>query len=166
MVLIVKLNANFAAMEARLRNAPKAIQSAIHPIMNAAGAKLEDQLVRIISDKTGIDPDAIYSGLIRRDATDLSPHLEIRAEQSRFPYVRWVTAHDDKVCPVCSARDGVIYTTMEIRYDYPAHPNCRCELVDVSLGAELLEAAPEPMAEAVSSITDAVMQAATEAWNR
>ncbi len=51
---------------------------------------------------------------------------------------RWQTAEDDRVCEICTALNGVMFTLDEFEsgsfrvdgYDYqlrpPAHPGCRC----------------------------------------
>jgi hypothetical protein len=55
--------------------------------------------------------------------------------QSRIPsstgMYQWVTANDDRVCPICMARDGMTYSTSSMPY---VHPNCRCKLEDVAGG--------------------------------
>lgn len=38
----------------------------------------------------------------------------------------WVTAGDDKVCPLCAALEGKQFTIQEARGMLPLHPNCRC----------------------------------------
>lgn len=38
----------------------------------------------------------------------------------------WVTAGDDKVCPICADLDGKEFTIQEARGLLPRHPNCRC----------------------------------------
>ncbi len=40
--------------------------------------------------------------------------------------VRWVTQHDERVCPDCDERDGVVYDIDNIP---PSHWRCRCYLV-------------------------------------
>jgi SPP1 gp7 family putative phage head morphogenesis protein len=40
--------------------------------------------------------------------------------------VEWLSAHDDRVCPVCASMDGKIFTLDEASGLIPAHPNCRC----------------------------------------
>lgn len=38
----------------------------------------------------------------------------------------WTTAGDDRVCPLCSAESGRVYTLAQARGLIPLHPNCRC----------------------------------------
>ena len=48
---------------------------------------------------------------------------------------KWITARDDRVCPICRELDGVVVGKHELfpgGYDRPgAHPNCRCDIVPV-----------------------------------
>jgi SPP1 gp7 family putative phage head morphogenesis protein len=65
----------------------------------------------------------------------------------------WLTARDDRVCPICNALDGTNFTTREMRNNAfeiggttfrlrpPAHPNCRCSMT-VSLGVTSDDVAP------------------------
>lgn len=45
-----------------------------------------------------------------------------------FYQVMWLTAEDEKVCPVCNSRDRHVYN-IDLVPQYPDHPNCRCVLV-------------------------------------
>lgn len=47
--------------------------------------------------------------------------LGIRAE--------WVTAGDDRVCPLCAPLEGKTFTVEQARGMIPKHPNCRCSWV-------------------------------------
>lgn len=38
----------------------------------------------------------------------------------------WSTAGDDRVCPLCSEKEGQVFTIAEARGMIPLHPNCRC----------------------------------------
>lgn len=40
--------------------------------------------------------------------------------------VEWSTAGDDRVCPICAALEGKVYTIDDARGLIPQHPNCRC----------------------------------------
>lgn len=46
--------------------------------------------------------------------------------------VEWVTAQDDRVCPLCLAMEGRVFPIEEARGLIPLHPNCRCAWVPVS----------------------------------
>lgn len=43
----------------------------------------------------------------------------------------WVTAGDNKVCPLCAALEGRTFTIDEARGKIPLHPNCRCSWTTV-----------------------------------
>ena len=45
--------------------------------------------------------------------------------------VEWLTAGDDRVCPVCESYGGKIFRIDDIDGKLPAHPNCRCVPVPV-----------------------------------
>ena len=45
--------------------------------------------------------------------------------------VEFVTAGDDRVCPICEALSGRIFSIDEARGVIPVHPNCRCAWVPV-----------------------------------
>jgi SPP1 gp7 family putative phage head morphogenesis protein len=47
-------------------------------------------------------------------------------------YAEWVTAGDDRVCPLCQPLDGVIFTVEEARGLIPRHLRCRCSWVPAS----------------------------------
>ena len=48
--------------------------------------------------------------------------------------VEWSSAGDDRVCPMCSALDGVVLTIKEARGILPRHPNCRCAHIPANVG--------------------------------
>ena len=41
---------------------------------------------------------------------------------------RWITKEDEKVCPVCRPRDGMLLLKSELAA-HPAHWGCRCSLL-------------------------------------
>jgi len=45
----------------------------------------------------------------------------------------FVTAGDERVCPICAALDGKIYAIAQARGVIPLHPRCRCSWVPVWL---------------------------------
>jgi len=51
-------------------------------------------------------------------------------------YAEWLTTGDGKVCPRCSAIEGVIMTVKEARGLLPLHPNCRCAWMPANVGEE------------------------------
>lgn len=55
----------------------------------------------------------------------------IRTAQSRgVGYVRVLASNDERVCPVCAARNGRVYPVD--RVPLPWHPRCRCVAVEVN----------------------------------
>lgn len=45
----------------------------------------------------------------------------------------WKTAGDGRVCPECSSLEGIVYTLKEAESLLPAHPQCRCIALPLSL---------------------------------
>lgn len=55
--------------------------------------------------------------------------------------VRWVTANDERVCPICRGLDGRVSSLLDAgRNKPPAHPNCRCNEVPVIAERWLIDA--------------------------
>lgn len=53
--------------------------------------------------------------------------------------VRWVTARDERVCPICRGLDGQVSSLFDFsRPRPPAHPNCRCGELPVILESLLI----------------------------
>ena len=46
-----------------------------------------------------------------------------------YEFVRWVATEDERTCPHCSSRSGLIFQVDEVVM--PAHPLCRCAMVPV-----------------------------------
>lgn len=46
-----------------------------------------------------------------------------------YNYVRWVATEDERTCPNCASRSGLIFRLEEVVM--PAHPLCRCSMVPV-----------------------------------
>jgi SPP1 gp7 family putative phage head morphogenesis protein len=49
----------------------------------------------------------------------------------------WSTSHDDKVCPLCAAKDGLIMTVEEAHGLIPYHTLCRCAWLPANVGESL-----------------------------
>lgn len=45
--------------------------------------------------------------------------------------VEWLTAQDDRVCPVCASKAGNRYSVEEAHGILPQHPQCRCTFVPI-----------------------------------
>ncbi len=43
----------------------------------------------------------------------------------------WSTAGDPRVCQVCQANEGKVFTLKQIRWLIPIHPNCRCVAIPI-----------------------------------
>jgi SPP1 gp7 family putative phage head morphogenesis protein len=52
--------------------------------------------------------------------------------------LEWMTASDERVCPVCGALDGKQYSIEAPERMPPAHPSCRCWLAPVVMSAKEL----------------------------
>jgi SPP1 gp7 family putative phage head morphogenesis protein len=50
------------------------------------------------------------------------------AKKGGWTRFQWVTANDERVCPVCGPRHGKVYHYEEIP-EIPVHPNCRCAVI-------------------------------------
>ncbi len=48
--------------------------------------------------------------------------------------VEWSTAGDDRVCPLCSPMEGVVFKIKEAHGLIPRHPNCRCSFIPTNVG--------------------------------
>lgn len=53
--------------------------------------------------------------------------------------VEWSTAQDDRVCPLCSAVDGIVVKIKEAHGMIPRHPNCRCAFLPANVGESTAE---------------------------
>jgi len=52
-----------------------------------------------------------------------------RALQQGLGHVRWIATHDERTCPTCASRHGLIYAVGAVVA--PGHPRCRCSLSPV-----------------------------------
>lgn len=50
-----------------------------------------------------------------------------RYRENNVQQVQWYATLDERTCPWCGARHGMVYERDEM--DVPAHPRCRCDLV-------------------------------------
>lgn len=102
-------------------------------------ARLNESLIAIndnpIIFNSNATREALRRGihLFQRQVRNMSDTVTDEARRQAFDdtgvtKVRWITQQDEKVCPVCRDRNGVVYPL----YDVPAkHPNCRCYLIPV-----------------------------------
>ena len=45
--------------------------------------------------------------------------------------VRWMTQRDERVCPVCGPRDGIVIGINDLSNFPPVHQNCRCWIIPI-----------------------------------
>lgn len=169
MALLVRIKTEFGDLEAKLASIPGIIDAELPEIINRHGNDILHAAEAVIAERLGIPVDAVAADLTRHDATPLDAEFELQSEPAdsgRFPYVRWITQGDDKVCPICAPRDGVVYTVAETRYMFPAHPNCRCELEPVDLGGELVSVATDALSEALNSVSNEALDIFTREWDK
>lgn len=50
-----------------------------------------------------------------------------RYEEAGLDEVIWISAHDERTCPICAKLDGRVFKTEEA--PVLAHPNCRCVII-------------------------------------
>jgi len=48
----------------------------------------------------------------------------------------WITADDERVCPLCKSLDGVVLKVKEARGLLPRHTNCRCAWTPANVGED------------------------------
>ena len=67
--------------------------------------------------------------LTRTETARIINTASLRAyQEAGVNYVEWVTADDEKVCPICGARERKVYQ-VSLAPNCPDHPNCRCVLI-------------------------------------
>ncbi len=54
--------------------------------------------------------------------------IVLRSKEAGF-HVRFVTARDERVCPICIQFDGDVFHPLDVWNFLPRHPNCRCYFV-------------------------------------
>lgn len=67
------------------------------------------------------------------DTIFVTEETRILAEmiQNAFPYYRYMTEEDSRVCPYCRPLNGLVFDTIDARVGYnlpPMHPRCRCRI--------------------------------------
>ncbi|MEM4498025.1 MAG: phage portal protein [Nitrososphaerota archaeon] len=71
-------------------------------------------------------------GVFNRALTAIMGWARDEGEFGGKGVVRWVTAEDEKVCPMCSSLEGKTWSLDELEtaafMQPPLHPNCRCRL--------------------------------------
>lgn len=113
-------------------------------------ADLADTIYQILRDglATGLHPYQVARQI--RDATAMSlrrAKVIARTEMMRAHHnasidiyeaarvegvkvkAEWLTAGDERVCPICASLEGKVFTLEEVRPMIPVHPSCRCVAV-------------------------------------
>lgn len=65
-----------------------------------------------------------------QDAANTGALTAMRQNGGVVEAYEWLTARDERVCPICAPRDGKRYT-LDTWERPPIHPQCRCSLVPV-----------------------------------
>lgn len=164
MALRLIIKSDFGKMEAMLEALPEKIDRALTETVNSAGYEISRNAVNMIASHIGASPAAVEQAILRRAASTMDPSYTIEATDAKFPMVRWRTQRDEKVCKICGPRDGHLFTTMEVRYMFPAHPNCRCQLEQVSIARELVAAAPDAEMNILGRGAERVMEVIVKGW--
>lgn len=165
MALIVTIKADFGTLQAKIGSVQSNLISGIDAVLNHHGDLMTDAALLLITANTGVPNNEVNAALDRYRATGLSQRYEVRSNQDKFSYARWITARDEKVCPICKPRDGVIYSYAELRYIFPAHPNCRCKIEPVDIGSELVAVAPDVIDDATTRSVQDILALFTKVWN-
>jgi hypothetical protein len=164
---VIKVTVDVAEIERRLKVVPKELHARIPSALNIAGYRMEAHAVRlmVMQEFRGQVPEpAVYEGLWPSRATDLDHTFTLDSDQSLFPYHRWITRDDEKVCQICEPRHNRIYSSLELEALFPAHPNCRCIVPPEPLGDALIRVAPQVTSKAVRDAVDYMVQGFLEFW--
>jgi SPP1 gp7 family putative phage head morphogenesis protein len=100
----------------------------------------------VMPNTTGFSPQSKYNanslvtGMAINAITDTMADATVsKLDQLGDPNekVKWVTAHDERVCPICDRLDGSIWDINDPDLKQPpddTHENCRCELQPLGFG--------------------------------
>lgn len=129
-------------------------------VLNRIGNRTYSRVAAAMSESIGapVRGDDVKDALKATEASFLAPEYLIETQTERFKYVKWITAADDKVCPICAPLHNQIMLesaalTLEIHGGPIGHNNCRCHLEAVDLAGSMLGVAPAivtPAAEEIS----------------
>ena len=56
------------------------------------------------------------------------------AREKGFTVGKWITTIDNVTCPICEGNHQRVFKIDTLIKDFPAHPNCRCEIEFFSNG--------------------------------
>lgn len=101
-----------------------------------------DDIMRRVRDVMGISTNrsqgyranfnrvqTITRTLVNQISNDATAAI-YRLNSDVMTHYEWLTAHDERVCPVCKSLDKTIYQISD-SFRPPAHPNCRCTTIPV-----------------------------------
>lgn len=97
-------------------------------ITRAERQLLRDSLINARSKRifsSGYIEERFDKIVISEGTRQISKAIVLRAKQLGF-HVKFVTAEDDRVCPICNQFDGNTYHPLDVWNFLPLHPNCRC----------------------------------------
>jgi SPP1 gp7 family putative phage head morphogenesis protein len=137
-----------------LRNSPVHVREAqmlytrVYEELKGITSAMSQQIARILSDGiiAGENPNRLARAInkaiddigirrarllarteiIRAHAEGTLNNFELARLENVELQAEFLTAGDDRVCPICSALSGKIYSIKEARGIIPVHPNCRC----------------------------------------
>jgi SPP1 gp7 family putative phage head morphogenesis protein len=135
-------------------------------VNNSGHALFNDVVDEIAKDFPEVPPQVIASALTSREASALLPSFGISSDEKMVTYVEWVTSRDEKVCPICGPRDGVVYRIIDVMDIYPAHPNCRCRIERLSITDSMLRAGAELLPDAMERVAEGVLEQFSRVWAR
>jgi len=102
----------------------------IPEVASEIGRVVEDKEAFRKAGKTVFKTAQQRATLIARTET-LRAHNEGRKvfyRQVGVTKVQWLTAHDERTCPICRPLDGIVFGMEEVEGP-PLHPGCRCSCV-------------------------------------
>ena len=56
---------------------------------------------------------------------------ELRYSQAGIEKVEWLTADEERACPICGPLDGTVFSIKSSHPRPPIHPQCRCSIIPV-----------------------------------
>lgn len=92
-----------------------------------------------------------------------SPSYELYVRQN-FPYFYWATQADEMVCEICGPRQGMILHEDALEEYFPAHANCRCQVVRVDLGSLVSLFADDASNVASQEVVDDTLRLFLREW--
>lgn len=150
-----------------LQVAEQELQRALPIELNNSGHALAyDVTLAVAEEFPDVPLGVIAAAITSREATDLVPSFTIASRDAMVTYVEWVTQRDEKVCPICGPRDGVIYRIIDVMDIWPAHPNCRCLINRLGITDAMLRAGSELLPDAMQRVAEGLLEHFARVWSR